>query len=127
MSPVDDADRRRHRRFALSLPASIVRGTASEAGALVDLSEHGASLTVPSPVAANAPTYLTFDLAGTAHCEATGAAVWVVPFGRLFGIGVELAYANAEYQNFLRNLSAAAEAIRPSLLADISNLTVRFG
>ena len=126
MNP-NDPDRRRHRRFVLSLPASIERGPERGRGHLVDLSELGASLSAPSAVAAGTPTYLFFDLVPDIRCEATGAVVRVVPFGRLYGIGVELAYANPGYLHFLRNLDATPEAIRPVLLGDIRGLTVRFG
>jgi hypothetical protein len=122
-----DQDRRRHRRFVLSLPAAIVHGGAPSRGRLVDLSEQGASLTAPAPVDAGTPAYLHFDLVPDIRCEATGAVVRVVPFDRLFGIAVELVYANPAYLHFLRNLDATPDPIRPVLLGDIRDLTLRFG
>ena len=122
-----DPDRRRHRRFALSLPASIVRGAAVEQGRLVDLSEQGASVTAPTTAASSTPAYLHFDLGPGVRCEATGEVVWVIPFGRDFGLGLKLAYANPEYLNYLHNLDTAPAPLRPSMLADIRDLTLRLG
>jgi hypothetical protein len=122
-------ERRKHRRFVLAMRATVVLGSSHtmEQGYLVDLSENGASLTIPSPVAMNVGAYLSFMLSPSTKCEATGTVVRTIPFGNLHGIGIELVYANAGYLNFLRNLEAVAEAAKPSLLADIRELKVRFG
>ncbi len=104
-----------------------MRGAAVEEGRLVDLSEQGASVTTPTTVAANTPAYLHFDLGPGIRCEATGEVVWVIPFGRDFGLGLKLVFANPEYQNFLHNLDVAPDPLRPAMLADIRDLTLRLG
>jgi len=126
---IDEAeDRRRHRRFTLRKRAALELGSLGEGGEghLVDLSETGASITAPWAVAAGVGIYIQFNLAPDVPCEATGSVVRVFPFGGgHYGLAVELGYANPAFIHFLRNLDAAAEAIRPDFLADIRDLRIR--
>jgi hypothetical protein len=124
---IDEADdRRRHRRFTLRKRAALELGSppARGDGHRVELSETGASLTVPWAVAVGAGIYIQFTLAPDVHCEATGSVIRVFPFGGHHGLAVELGYANPAFIHFLRNLDAAAEAIRPDFLSDIRDLRI---
>ncbi len=119
-------ERRRHRRFGLMLPAVVRHGASGMPvkGKLIDLSENGASITSATKPLATAGVYVHFWLQPDVHCEATGTIVRLLPLGPQWGIGVDFAYANSSLLIFLRNLEAAAEAIRPDILRDIRDLTI---
>ncbi len=124
IDPADD--RRRHRRFTLRKRAALELGSGERGeGHLVELSETGASITAPWSVAVGVGIYIQFTLAPDVPCEATGSVIRVLPFGGHHGLAVELGYANPAFIHFLRNLDAAAEAIRPDFLADIRDLHIR--
>jgi hypothetical protein len=125
----DEPERRRHRRFVIAKPVAVhfAGDPRIEAGQLIDFSEHGASLTIFSPVAEASGAYFSFQLDPDTHCEATGSTVRVLPFGKFYGVGIDLVFANPAYLNFLRNLDAIAEATRAKFFAEMSDLTFRFG
>ncbi len=124
-----EPERRRHRRFVIAKPVTVrfAADTRVEAGQLVDFSEHGASLTMFSPVAEGCGAYFSFQLDPDTHCEATGSTVRVLPFGKFYGVGIDLVFANPAYLNFLRNLDAIPEATRAKFFAEMGNLIIRFG
>lgn len=93
----------------------------------MDLSESGAALTSPRPVPVHSGVFLRFRIDPDISCEATGAVVRSHRFGELWGVGVDLTYANQPFLNFLRNLDSVHEAERPALLGDIRDLQVHFG
>lgn len=123
-----DEDRRKHRRFTLGKWGRVVLspiGTEAP-GQLIDMSSHGASITTRWAVTAGVGVFVSFRAGGQA-CEATGSVVRVFPFGELYGLAVELGYANPEFLGFLRALEAAPEASRPDMLDTIEELVVSLG
>ena len=122
-------ERRRHRRFVIakSVAVHFAGDTRIEAGQLVDFSEHGASLTMFSPVTEGSGAHFSFEPDPTTLCEATGSTVRVLPFGKFYGVGIDLVFANPAYLNFLRNLDAIPEATRAKFFAEMHNLVIRFG
>lgn len=123
-----DEDRRKHRRFALGKWGRVVLSpVGTEApGQLMDLSSHGASITTRWAVTNGVGVFFSFHTGGQL-CEATGSVVRVFPFGELYGLAVELGYANDEFLGFLNALEAAAEASRPDMLATIEDLVIKLG
>lgn len=122
-------DRRRHRRFALMLPAVVRLGSAGVPvqGRLLDLSENGASVSVGAAPDVGGGVYLRFLVFPDVICEATGTVIRLMPLGREHGVAVEFAYANPSLLNFLRNLEVAHEAARPDILRDIRDLVINVG
>jgi len=125
---VVDEDRRKHRRFTLGTWGRVVLApVGTEApGQLIDLSSHGASITTRWAVTNGVGVFLSFRT-GEQLCEATGSVVRVFPFGDLYGLAVELGYANAAFLGFLGALEAAAEASRPDMLETIDDLVISLG
>jgi hypothetical protein len=120
-------ERRRHRRFALRLPAtlSLSGGAAGGPAHLADLSEGGAFLTCRAALPVDAGVYVRFRIDGETVCEATGSVLRVMPFGAEQGVAVAFVYANEALLAFLRALHAALDADRPELLADIRGLEIQ--
>ena len=108
------------------LPALVRMGAGGipNQGKLIDLSRTGASISSSVEPASTAGIYLRFLIQPDVRCEATGSVMRLLPLGGNWGLGVEFAYVNDSLQIFLRNLEAAAEAVRPDILRDIRDLTI---
>ncbi len=123
-----DRERRKHRRFTLGKWGRVVLSPigAEAPGQLIDLSSHGASITTRWAVTAGVGVFVSFR-AGDQTCEATGSVIRVFPFGELYGLAVNLGYANDEFAGFLQALENAHEASRPDMLEAIEDLMISLG
>lgn len=124
---MSSADRRKHRRVALRVPATLyVHGEQAELpGHIQDFSESGASFTSPYPVDVNAVIYIGFSVgthADRPRCEATGRIIRVLPFGAIVGAGIEFQFADENFIAYLRQLADCREAERMDLLGQIRDL-----
>jgi len=122
-----EAERRRHRRFALRVPMQLIGNGVEAPASLFDLSEGGAFFTTRSPPPSGAHAYMRFHLLGATLCEATGYVVRTMPFGGETGVAVQFGHVNEGFVHFLRNLAAALEANRIDLLADVDRLAMQVG
>jgi|GEM_PF-6767705 len=122
-----NSDRRKHRRITLSVPAVIYVGPDKTVanGQLQNFSESGAWFTSPIALDIGTTVYVGFFLgehSDRPRCEATGAVVRTLPFGRDTGIGLKFKFADDRFIGFLQQLSTGREADRPELLGQIRQL-----
>ncbi len=126
------AERRKHRRVTLMVPAALFLGEdkIAQSGHVQNFSESGASFTSPTGIPHGAVVYFGFflgDHADRPRCEATGSVVRTLPFGTSFGIGVEFKFADDNFLGFLHQLADSREADRPELLGQIRQLEIHLG
>ena len=120
-------DRRRHRRYVLQTEVAVLAGDQREAyrGRLLDLSAGGAFFTSRAQPEVGAGAFISFVYASDHRCEATGHVIRTLPFGVEIGVAIEFAFANQAFKTFLQTYDRTAEALRPDLLAAMTEIAVR--